>query len=255
MPSRRQRNQDRDAIARGIDVFARGPAEAIVLMRVLHDEVRRAIDEGSVAPLMTFLYANMAETQARLRHIAVACRTGCSHCCNGFVAATAPEVLFIARALAPRTGAIAAVAAAAAATRDKSPAERERMVTPCPLLSGNLCTVYDIRPLACRTEVSTDAETCRRIHLALSGEPISRPAAYTTFRRVYYVALAGALRRAGLVWRPCEYNSALARALAAPSAEADFLAGRDVFAGLPGDIGGDVFADPVIARAYDAAFA
>jgi Fe-S-cluster containining protein len=253
MRSPEQQRAERAAIAHGIDTAARGPAEVVVLMRVLHDEVRRAVAERSVAPLMTFLYANMAATEARMRHVAVACRAGCSHCCNGFVAATTPEVLFVARAVTAQTA--AAIARAAAATRDKSPDQRERMVTPCPLLADNRCTVYDVRPLACRTEVSTDAEACRRAHIALSGEPLPRPIVYSAFRRAYYVALAGALRRAGLAFKAYEYNSALAHVLASPAAEASFLAGDDILAGLPEDIGPGVFADPVIEQVYQAAFA
>ena len=247
---------DQSAIARGLDVTLNHPGEVVRLMRVLHDLARRSIDEKSVAPLMDFTYANMNLALKRVAHIQIACRAGCAHCCHGFVAASAPEVLHVAKGFAPEQlpQVRAAVAAIHAVTGGKTTAERERMVTPCALLKDNLCSVYESRPISCRTGVSIRADICERAHIQISGEAIPKPVAYVTMRRAYYIAFAGALKRAGLNYRAYEYNAGLNHALTEPGAEADWLAGRDIFKGLPEDLGGDVFAEANIRNVYDAAF-
>lgn len=248
---------DLSAISAGVSVYSREPREVVPLMRVMHGLVRRAIDERSVGCLMAFTYANLDVTLQRVAHVPIACKAGCAHCCHGFVAATAPEVLHLVKRFAPdRAGAVrAAVARAHALTAGKSAEERTHMTVPCALLENNLCTVYEDRPITCRTGISTRADICERAHIAISGEDIPRPVVYLTMRRAYYVAFAGALRRAGLVYKPYEYNGALNRALNDPGAEADWLAGRDIFEGLVPDRGGDPFEDPKAQAAYDAAFA
>ena len=247
---------DRAAVANGLDVTLNHPGEVVRLMRVLHGLVGQAIDEKSLAPVMEYFYANVTAAIARVAHVPIACAAGCSHCCHGFIAVTAPEAVFVATSFDPaRLPQVRADAAhMAGLTRGKTPEQREAMVTPCPLLKDNLCTVYSVRPLTCRTGVSVDAAVCERVHRRLSGEPIPKPVVYITMRRAYHVAFAGALKRAGLVYKAYEYYAALDFALNAPDAQADFLAGKDILKGLPEDIGSDPFAEPAIAQVYDAAF-
>ena len=247
---------DRAAVASGLDVTLNHPGEVVRLMRVLHGLVGQAIDEKSLAPVMEYFYANLTAAIARVGHVPVACAAGCSHCCHGFIAVTAPEAVFVATSFdAARLPQVRADAARMAArTRDKTAEQREQMVTPCPLLKDNLCTVYSVRPLTCRTGVSVDAGVCERVHRRLSGEAIPKPVVYVTMRRAYHIAFAGALKRAGLVYKAYEYYAALDFALNAPGAEADFLAGKDILKGLPEDIGSDPFAEPVIRQVYEAAF-
>ena len=247
---------DRAAVGDGLDLSLRHPGEVVRLMRVLQEEVRRAIALGSVAPLMEYLYANMAKAATRTLPSPLACRPGCSHCCNGFVAATTVEVLHVVASLPPdgRDHARNAIGAAAAATRDATPEQRLAMVTPCVFLADDRCSVYEARPIVCRTAVSLDAGACSRVHRDLSGEAIPKPVAWVTMRRAYHVALAGALKQAGLSYRAYEYNAALAALIAAPDATARWLAGEDVCAGLPEDAGSDPFDDPVIRGVYGAAF-
>jgi hypothetical protein len=252
----RPSQHDYAAISSGISVYAREPSQVVALTRVLYGLVGQSIDERSVAPLIAFTYANLQLTLDRVAHVPVACKAGCSHCCHGFVAAMTPEVIYLSGRFDPARlpATRAAVAATNAQTRDKSHAEREKMAVPCALLENGLCSVYADRPLTCRTGISTRADLCLRAHREFSGENIPRPAIYITMRRAYYVAFAGALRRAGLVYKPYEFNAALDFALNNPGAEADWLAGKDVLKGLPEDLGTDIFADPAIQAVYDAAF-
>ena len=80
------------------------------------------------------------------------------------------------------------------------------------------------------------------------------PEYYPKLRRGYSVALAGALRRAGLSPWSYEFNAAMLTALARPDAEAAWLAGEDVFAEVPRDPGSDPFLLPSNLRLYEDAF-
>lgn len=90
------------------------------------------------------------------------CAAGCSACCTLAVETTLPEAVAIGRALAPVTrGALADYVAvlrdlAARAEDWKSFLRRKRSAGPCPLLDGEgRCTVYPLRPLACRALLAT----------------------------------------------------------------------------------------------------
>ncbi len=77
---RRESRDDQQRIARGLDVTARDGREIVALMRVLHERARDAIAERSVAPLMAFLYENVALAERRIAGAGAACRKGCAHC-------------------------------------------------------------------------------------------------------------------------------------------------------------------------------
>ncbi len=96
----------------------------------------------------------------------VACKAGCDHCCYQPVGVTAPEALAIfdhlkqtrsVEALAQLT---AHVAKRHEQTRDLSAAERFSPEQPCPFLESGHCSVYEVRPLACRGMNSLDADDC-----------------------------------------------------------------------------------------------
>jgi len=98
----------------------------------------------------------------------LACQLGCAHCCYQPVGVTAPEVFAIHDHLRARLSpdALAAVAervhAADASARGKSAAERLSPELPCPFLQQDRCSIYEVRPLACRGKNSLDAEACER---------------------------------------------------------------------------------------------
>lgn len=98
---------------------------------------------------------------------ALACREGCAHCCHQRVGATVPEALAIFATLeATRSSAELRqvrerVERAYHATRGLSRDERISPEHPCPLLENDLCSVYEVRPLACRGVHSLDEQACR----------------------------------------------------------------------------------------------
>jgi hypothetical protein len=232
---RRLRKDDQKRIARGVDVRRNDADDLGALMRVLHGLLQTSIERRSVDPLMEFMWSNLTRGAGHLAGVRTACASGCSHCCNLWVEASAPEVLFTVKRMdaARRAIALEAVEAACAQTAGVGFEERVAMLSPCPMLKGNLCTVYAERPLVCRTAVSTDAETCRRSLIQFSGEDIPVPLPWTSLRHNYRVALEGALYRAGLPHQAREWNESLRIALGDSDAEARWLAGADVFAGLP----------------------
>ena len=101
------------------------------------------------------------------------------------------------------------------------------------MLRNNACTIYEHRPKACRQAASTDALACARSHRELTNEQIPSPAAYIGSRTAYAMALYAALSQSGLPDTAYEFNAALVRVLDTPDGEARWLAGEDIFAGVP----------------------
>ena len=100
----------------------------------------------------------------------VACRSGCTYCCRFPVAASAPEVLAVAAFVRERfdEGRQAALAARVeaniAATAGMDMDRRDRVRRDCPFLEGGRCSVYEVRPVACRGYSSYSVEACREDH-------------------------------------------------------------------------------------------
>ena len=201
-------------------------AEALFAILADRSNPRRAGDAAaySIASLDRLL----RETPSPLP---LACAKGCATCCHNWVSATAPEIFLLARALGEDATAIARVRSAADRTRGL---DRERRVhggEACALLAENLCSVYAVRPLVCRAYVSASLPACLA---AFGGGPaqIPMPTRYVQLRASHDHALWAALRAADLPDASYELNEAVARVLGDTEAEARWLAGEDVFAGI-----------------------
>ena len=252
---RRQGKDDEKTVAGGLDVVGRNGAEVVALMRVLLERARESQKARTVRPLMTFLHANIGNAALRVASVRVACGKGCAHCCNSWVSVIAPEAIHVVSALGEkRAGAEARVQAALVQTRGRTHQERGRMVESCPLLEDGACTVYRDRPLTCRTAASLDAAACERAYVRQSGESVPIPSVFPRMRLGYSLALSGALRQAGLAHAPCEFHAALERVMTTPECEAQWLAGADIFAGLPQDPAGDPFQLRENRALYETAF-
>src|ERR1700710_2869361 len=92
---RRQAREDRERIASGLEAGGANGRAVMALMRVLHDLIAEARDAGTVAPVMSFIHANMRAAERVAPSQRLACRRGCAHCCHAFVSARAPEILFV----------------------------------------------------------------------------------------------------------------------------------------------------------------
>lgn len=102
---------------------------------------------------------------------ALACKSGCDHCCHQIVGVSVPEALALfehvcaTRSPAELEQLKAHIATLYERSRDVASAERFSPEHPCVFLEAGRCTVYDVRPLACRGANSLDATDCeRRLH-------------------------------------------------------------------------------------------
>ncbi|HEU5483036.1 MAG TPA: hypothetical protein VFU80_08110, partial [Sphingomicrobium sp.] len=166
------------------------------------------------------------------------------------------EVLFAVKSMAPeqRTTAIEAVERMCGKTGGQGFDARTAMVTPCPLLQGNLCSVYESRPVVCRAAASADAEACRRAYLELGGGNIPVPTAWRALGQAYAAALEGAALHAGLVPTAREWNESLRIALTDARAEVRWLSGEDVFRGASQASATGTFSAPAWGEIYKEAF-
>lgn len=117
-----------------------------------------------------------------------ACGKGCSHCCSHKVGVTMPEVLAITRYLQAFPEQLDRVRNKAAQLAQNplifSDEDKPRARIACALLNDDgSCGVYDVRPLPCRSWLSTDVESCKR-HLDAQAEPQVVLAAARTGRAI-----------------------------------------------------------------------
>jgi hypothetical protein len=125
---------------------------------------RYAIEEG--APFGESMDEAAREAPGRA---AWQCAAGCAACCHLMVQVTPAEV----EALVPHvTGGVAERLRANAALVSGMDAGAYRRARPrCAFLDdAGLCSVYDVRPVRCRSHVSSDVATCLRV---LGGEESS----------------------------------------------------------------------------------
>jgi len=96
-----------------------------------------------------------------------ACKPGCDYCCRGLVTATLPELTAIVteveswppdrrKRLDSRIGEYQAQA------DQYWKGERLALVAECPFLDDGRCSIYEIRPLHCRSSSSYSADACKR---------------------------------------------------------------------------------------------
>ena len=97
----------------------------------------------------------------------VACQSGCTYCCMVPVAASAPEVIAVATFVRERFNEARQEAldrrieANIFATAGMDMNQRDRVRLDCPFLEAGKCTVYEVRPIACRGYSSYSVDDCR----------------------------------------------------------------------------------------------
>ncbi|MFZ1990068.1 MAG: YkgJ family cysteine cluster protein, partial [Alphaproteobacteria bacterium] len=182
---KRQAKEDEKCLLHGIDPDTSDASLTVAMTRQMCVLFEKAKRTGSVEAPIKFFYAKVAETLSA-QPIQVACARGCSHCCNGWVSATAPEILFMASRVRERGEALAARAQAAyGVTNVFTMAERPEHQHPCPILEDNSCGLYEARPFMCRLAASVDANACLRVIRLLQPGTIPAPMRHLKARARY----------------------------------------------------------------------
>jgi Fe-S-cluster containining protein len=167
----------------------------------------------------------------------VACRKGCGYCCHTYVAITPPEAFLLVRAVRERAKrsqhpSIEQVEAGIARLAGLGPDQRFGRKLPCPLLVDDACSVHPSRPTVCRQVASFKVEPCIEEYEGKDGD-MQVPQRYLAHATNAQIAFLAALQSAALPIASYELSLALGVALSTPDAETRWLAGENIFAGLP----------------------
>ncbi len=187
------------------------------------DRMLDAIDAAGTESLALFEDALRAELVANLGHRAemdgVQCRRGCAFCCHVNVDITPLEAIRLARH-------------ERAAGRRATPGRQDTVAprnAPCPLLKDGACTVYDIRPFACRSLFSPDARACEAGFTGAATTVVPSLDWPRYLSCGYVTGEIAALDDLGLASHLVELRGALALLLGDAQALARWLNGADVF--------------------------
>lgn len=188
---------------------------------------------------------------------AIDCGKGCATCCTLRVTATAPEVFMMARFIEATAPAYAQVGIdlrqrlhdADARTRGLDEGQRVALRQRCPFIAQGACTLYKVRPLACRGHASYSRRACADAAAGRVDEvPFSGP--HRLVRAFVQSALQAVLRDRRLAFGAYELNHALVIALQDNTQAEAWLAGADPLAAACVDSPEDLIA---MGEALDAA--
>ena len=165
----------------------------------------------------------------------IECRDGCSYCCYQNVDVTIPEAILVAlrldKAEDPRRVAVVTTADALAGLDIEA-----RIATgiPCPLLVDRRCSVYEDRPITCRSFTSPDAALCHQAMANLeAGKGATAINVYMVLRFLCngeQAATRGLCRDLGLQDDIVDLTQTVAAILRDPALIERWAAGERVFA-------------------------
>lgn len=158
--------------------------------------------------------------------VGVACKAGCNHCCRARVEVTAPEIFLIVREIEARPteelNQFIQRLKIHAAMPYEATAWNQR--TPCPFLTNDLCSIYDVRPSVCRKAHSLDVRKCESyaaeipqdLGIVVSVEALAKGTS-EAYRKLRFDASSHELGRSVLL------------TISDPSAESRWYNGESVF--------------------------
>lgn len=192
----------------------------------------RALPAGTaVVRFITALHQGIDRVvnNAAQHGVAVACAAGCSHCCSAQVAVLPVEALLIAQALRELDAAalgevVQRLQAHAAALAQTSPSAAWNQRPPCAFLEHGLCSIYAVRPAACRKAHSLDVAPC-----AASSAEIPQSVKLLAGAEALLTGTALAYAGQGLQTKHVELCGAVYQALVQTAAEPRWLHGEIVF--------------------------
>lgn len=168
----------------------------------------------------------------------VECRKGCHYCCHIYVSASAFHVFAIADYIRRKAHDLSAeierLEAADMKTRGRDLQARLGEWVACPLLADGLCSVYPVRPPACRGFHSLSVRACEAVFRREQDE-IPKPPYTEAIRSAYENAVLSALVNEGRPTVFYELAHAVIVALKDPQSEVRWYAGEAVFDGVKTD--------------------
>ena len=166
-----------------------------------------------------------------------ACQKGCAHCCYQMVATTIPEVLVIADSLRASlsdeelNGVMDRLQIYSDANADVPLDKKLGRVAKCPLLVDEVCSIFEVRPLACRGFNSSDVEACKEFKKAPGTVRIPHSIAQSLAASKLRDGIQDSLEKVGLGHLLFEFAEALLIALRIPDAADRYLVGERLFDG------------------------
>jgi len=193
--------------------------------------------------------SNWLWDEIKSRHITdlenIACKKGCSWCCYKQVGVSPLEVFLIAEHLKNERIKVSLeeirsrLMVLDQITNDLSSEKRLASQLPCAFLVDDCCSIYEVRPLACRGGNSIDADLCRR-HVEdieyvqreeeLEGSPYWIHAVPFQVMRALREGLTTGMNKWNLGQEKLELTAATLIALQEKNALEKWIAGKDVFA-------------------------
>jgi uncharacterized protein len=160
--------------------------------------------------------------------VAFDCRKGCAHCCSLRVEALPQESFRVARALRGRPDIDQLLLGLQQFASKVAGLRLEQHNVACPFLVDQQCSIYDIRPFACRQYNSLDVKKCE--------DPLATPPEDMEMVAKASAMLNGTVdgyARLNMASQPHEFIQGVHLALTDPTAEKRWFKGEPVFAPLP----------------------
>jgi Fe-S-cluster containining protein len=145
-------------------------AASVAPDRSAHKLIKAAQQASNASQRIVWLH-RAATSWAKPLEAVSACRKGCAHCCNIPVTISSIEAELIGRHVGTKPAKPARVvrlqdyedlSEAVPALQDTSTRSEP---SPCPFLDNSVCSIYEIRPMACRLLVNLDDDDllCRHV--------------------------------------------------------------------------------------------
>lgn len=131
-------------------------ANLITGIAKLHQEVDDLLE--------SFLKRSSAEGKA------AECKKGCNWCCHQTVYALTQEFLYIKHYMdrhfsaSRKNKCLENARVGTLLTQTKSLKEQAQVKAPCPFLELGVCSIYPVRPMACRIYLSSSVRACKRAY-------------------------------------------------------------------------------------------
>lgn len=131
----------------------------------LANEIYRDLGTGQVTPQIVRFYKSFDDLYERSK-TPISCKSGCTYCCHYHVLVTAPEVFGISEVIAKlpsnqREKIQSRIRSNAKIASTLSADEYIHTNIECAMLDAGKCTIYSVRPIACRGHHSADVTVCK----------------------------------------------------------------------------------------------